>query len=333
MNVRPIRRRDPKHVTIAHISDLHFKPTTSFPRFVAAHGNEPAIMVEGDANLRELVRDLAAQKPDILAVTGDIADNPFSQALKELLVPQDERQLSEWNSSLTKTFADARVFLNEVCRVCGIEPAALFVIPGNHDFRLQGTYSGWGWKKKYQAESIASSFMQAFQGCGMEGPGAVVCYAPDAGDPTIILRLVCVDSNDTDAYLNFATGAVSQSNLEKIDRLNAPLPAIDPEPINPSVFRLCLVHHGWNAGRREYFRSRRGNRGPGVSQSRTDFIQQSPPAGQPILRAPRESTDPLSFVQRSTSCYSIGRRRRAGLWGGLDWQLCGTVGTAGFGGR
>lgn len=133
MIVRELSRKHPEYVTIAHISDLHFTPDTRFPP-------DP-----GGAHLAQLIEDIKNFQPDILAVTGDFADNPFSNALKQLSLDlfSHEAGWDAWNRSLRDTFVRSRNFLEDLCRQCHIEPAiGLFVVPGNHDYRLQGTYSG-----------------------------------------------------------------------------------------------------------------------------------------------------------------------------------------------
>jgi len=198
-------------------------------------------MEGGDDHLRNLVSEIAEQKPDLLAVTGDIADNPFSERLKELLSldPRENEKLSAWSDSLAATFQRAKRFLDDVCLSCEVNPRALFVIPGNHDFRLQGTYSG-GWfrEKKYHARAAASAFSTVFADSWSKEDATIVFADPGNG-PSFVLRIACFDSNDEDAYLNFATGAIAQVDLERINRLRE----VEGAKTDSTVFRLCLVHH------------------------------------------------------------------------------------------
>lgn len=235
MIVRELSRKHPEYVTIAHISDLHFTQDTRFPP-------DP-----GGAHLAQLIEDIKNFQPDILAVTGDFADNPFSNALKQLSLDlfSHEAGWDAWNRSLRDTFVRSRNFLEDLCRQCHIEPAiGLFVVPGNHDYRLQGTYSGILFKcfrRRYSAEALKSSFAEVFAGRGGDETFTVLCR--HAADPlNLVLRLVCLDSNDTDAYLNFATGAITQRELDRIDSLRAQ-PDSPPEARSAPTFRVCLVHH------------------------------------------------------------------------------------------
>ncbi len=65
MPVREIARKHAKCVTVAHISDLHFNSNTD-PR---------------GPHLEALIEDISSHKPDILVVTGDLADNPVREGL------------------------------------------------------------------------------------------------------------------------------------------------------------------------------------------------------------------------------------------------------------
>lgn len=240
MALRELARHNTRNLTIAHISDLHFTQDTDFPQ-IQTNQDGNSFLTRGDAHLRNLINDIAAQKPDILAVTGDIAENPFADKLRNLLVPDTrDPELSRWNDSLSVVFERANQFLHNACIVCDINSTGLFVIPGNHDLRLQGTYSGGFWRRKYQATAAESCFAQVFSGCAGEPDVTILCCrSPEKNGPTIMLRIVCLDSNDRDAYLNFATGAVSQSNLEKIDLLKQTSQLL----IDDAVFRIVLVHH------------------------------------------------------------------------------------------
>lgn len=246
MGPRELTRRDSKRVVIAHISDLHFTAETRFPELQSpekrnAPEEKNAPMTGGETHLRTLVADIAEQKPDLLAVTGDIADNPFAERLRELfaLTRTENSEAAIWSDSLGATFKRAKRFFEDICLSCNINPLALFVIPGNHDCRLQGTYSG-GWlgQKRYYAKAAAEAFSTTFATYWSKQDSTIFFSDPGNGTP-IVLRIACLDSNDSDAYLNFATGGVSQIDLESIDRLKV----ANGAPKEATLFRICLVHH------------------------------------------------------------------------------------------
>ncbi len=231
MAIRHINRKQAKRVTIAHISDLHFTPDTPFPDET------------GGSHLKALISDIREKEPDILVVTGDLADNPLRDRLVELMADLGGDEIDRFNERLPKTFSRVREFLDRACRQCGVDPGnGLFVVPGNHDYRLQGFYSGGWWGRKYTAEAVRSSFTDIFRDCyGSDEAFTLACHHPtDRSD--VVLRIVCLDSNGTDAYLNFATGAVSQAELGKVDLLGNE-EELTPELKKAVQFRVCLVHH------------------------------------------------------------------------------------------
>ena len=82
-------------VKIAHISDVHWE------------------RLDADAS-RRLTNALTREKPNAIAFTGDLVDNP-------------------WN------LRQAKLWLLELCDACGLNRYTdLIVVPGNHDYRLFG---------------------------------------------------------------------------------------------------------------------------------------------------------------------------------------------------
>jgi len=223
-----LTRKHSGRVTIAQISDLHFTTDTKLsPKDMSPH-------------LKALVDDIAKQAPDLLCVTGDIAENPWRTALRELTAEAlgDDTSLTQWNDSLEETFKRAREFLSFACDECRIDPTkGLFVIPGNHDYRIQGVHSGWLFSRKRSAQAAKSTFESIFAGMFPDSIVTLVCHH---GEDPIVLRIACLDSNSTDAYLNFATGAIEQPELDKLDCLGHALPGGLEKALQ---FRVCLVHH------------------------------------------------------------------------------------------
>jgi 3',5'-cyclic AMP phosphodiesterase CpdA len=228
----PLRKND-EFFTIAHISDLHFESSTVFP---------PDL---GNVHLEKLIADVGYYSPDILCVTGDIAENPWSEALRISNIRRlgSKTEFSQWNSSLLLTFRKSLAFLYHACRQWSIEPSTgLFVIPGNHDYRIQGTYGGFLGKKLQGVQALkGAEFREVF---GSHFRNSTIASKDNRGQWPIVIKIVCLDSNDTDAFMNFATGAVSTEELKKLEYFED---QESPEFLqligNFIEFRACLVHH------------------------------------------------------------------------------------------
>ncbi len=108
-------------ITIAHISDLHFTSRMEWPK----PKDKP--FDDFSTKLTELREDLVKQRPDVLMVTGDIADNASWEVTQDNLV-------TAWTY--------ARKFLEDVGRALFEKTERvkerLFVIPGNHDAGILG---------------------------------------------------------------------------------------------------------------------------------------------------------------------------------------------------
>ena len=155
-------------IKIAHLSDLHFTPEK-----------------EGASCYKSVQTDLPNLKPDLIVVTGDLADN---------------ERLTLNNSNLRKSFEIAKNFLISLCNGCNLEQKErLFVVPGNHDYRYKGCLNFWS---KVSSEIFKEVFKDFFQSK----------YIPD-----INLIVGCFDSNITNHTVNFSTGEVL---IEEFNRFN-----------------------------------------------------------------------------------------------------------------
>ena len=155
-------------IKIAHLSDLHFTPEK-----------------EGASCYKSVQTDLLNLKPDLIVVTGDLADN---------------ERLTLNNSNLRKSFEIAKNFLISLCNGCNLEQKErLFVVPGNHDYRYKGCLNFWS---KVSSEIFKEVFKDFFQSK----------YIPD-----INLIVGCFDSNITNHTVNFSTGEVL---IEEFNRFN-----------------------------------------------------------------------------------------------------------------
>jgi hypothetical protein len=113
------------------------------------------------------------------------------------------------------------------------------VVPGNHDCRIQGIYSRkFSRDRTFNAE--ASEFFAIF---GDYFQNKSVIFSNLNGSPPIVVKIICLNSNDTDVLLNFATGAVSAQELQKLSLLKTLGDANDDEIRKAVQFRACMVHH------------------------------------------------------------------------------------------
>ena len=95
------------------------------------------------------------------------------------------------------------MFLQHICNKLEIDPTkGLFVVPGNHDYRISGLYSGFIFKKitgVAAKKGIDSDFNNVFSPYFRSA--TIVSECSNASYP-IAIKLVSLDSNDTDAALN-----------------------------------------------------------------------------------------------------------------------------------
>ncbi len=242
-----IERQKPEYVTIVHLSDLHFVSHGSTPRFEANPDNE--------SNWDGLIRDIVDQRPDLVCVTGDIVDNPFSDLIKKALseslllrkLKGNEVEIKNWYNSLEETFTSALELLKLICSSANIDPEkSLYVIPGNHDYRIQGFFEEKSFLGNKLVAKIEQSPRSLFDIVFKRYFRSQRILFNSKAQPTsdadpIILSLVGFDSLAVDQVANFATGAISREEYEKFEFFNQKLEndALAGQP----EFRVSLVHH------------------------------------------------------------------------------------------
>src|SRR5436853_4676831 len=119
------QRKHNDYITIAHISDLHFKKDIELPDF---NKGQNSTMI--GAHLKTLIEDVQKFGTDILCLTGDIEDNTWKEALRraDLSSLNNEERLADWNTHLTIVFERMRTFLEDACKQLSINPQeGLFV--------------------------------------------------------------------------------------------------------------------------------------------------------------------------------------------------------------
>jgi 3',5'-cyclic AMP phosphodiesterase CpdA len=234
----PIDRKDPRYVRIVQISDLHFSEQTKYPRRPPSDGPAPGDLAP-DAFLTKLVDDIAKQQPDVICVTGDVADSKLLDAVKENTLGFFDRWLSrketprDYVTVLRKTFNDARRFFEYVCEEVKIDPAtSLFVIPGNHDYRPQGLLAEDPERVRIFGECFAP-YMESRR---------LLFRTVDAG--AIGVTLVCIDSNRDKTAAPLATGAITENEFLKFDFFRRADKVWGEAGIRgAATFGICLVHH------------------------------------------------------------------------------------------
>ncbi|HXJ91400.1 MAG TPA: metallophosphoesterase [Terriglobia bacterium] len=191
------KRKSEDKVVIAHISDLHFTASTN----------------RQDRVWRALVEDLNQIPLDLLAVTGDVIDGSVADRGKD---------------DVEKAFSNAKSYLlDDLCKPLGVDPlTSLLVIPGNHDFRLEGLV----WKEPQYRE-----FYRQFG-----------TYFTSRIYSELGIALFVFDSNAIDRSvklaINFATGLVKEEALIDHAALAADIGKNQPE-LWRSLTRVVLVHH------------------------------------------------------------------------------------------
>jgi len=183
-------------VVIAHISDLHFETTTD-------HENRV---------WKALCEDLKGfgKEIDLLAVTGDLIDSSVPDNLGR--------------NGVETAFRNVKNFLlNAVCTAAVVDPrVAMFVLPGNHDFRLTGLI----WKQ--------SQFDLFYREFGL--------YFGHRLFSQLRVAVFSFDSNSPDRPLNFATGLVKSTDLIDHNDQVREISRAYPELWRTST-RVVLVHH------------------------------------------------------------------------------------------
>jgi len=187
--------KDSKKVTILHISDLHFTSDTDIKR----------------VPISALVADVLKFKKDIdlIICTGDLTHNPLTEAFSD----------DHHKSSMKKV----RSFLESLCTLCKLDPRKrLFVVPGNHDYRIQGLF-----RRKASVARFHEYFDVYFRNC----------FVPEHE-----LLIYSFDSNTADAALNFATGLIDQDDLVKFQDKMHLWSEAEPEKF-ASATKIVLLHH------------------------------------------------------------------------------------------
>lgn len=138
------------------------------------------------------------------------------------------------------TFNNIRVALENLCAGVNLNSvSSLFVIPGNHDLRLSGficTRPGYRRGTKLFRSVFDKYYPEAVREITTK-PKSTGCIV---ANDLITLKIVCLDSNLVDRSFNFATGQISDKELQK---LTASKNLETRTVANPSEFRICLVHH------------------------------------------------------------------------------------------
>lgn len=244
-------------IKIAHISDLHFDSEMTWP---PQDPNQ-----RWAARLLALKDDLVDQKPNVLMVTGDIADNPSWELVEGSL-------MTAWRNALD--------YLMDLCQT--LFPGEnqytdrLFVIPGNHDAKVLGNASREELHhltenrlfkivrgclaavikhllKKHelgsQYEQIApifnSKMYEALQSIPSDSKRFRVIFAPYMRSrpiPDLKMVVFCIDSNyPEDSLLNFAQGLVSPAQAQALRKDAGAFRLTYPELRH--AYKLVLLHH------------------------------------------------------------------------------------------
>jgi 3',5'-cyclic AMP phosphodiesterase CpdA len=193
------RKRDGETV-IAHISDLHFTSRTNADEWL----------------WRALTSDLRDRKNqiDVLAVTGDLIDSPFSGAITQFIGYEDEA---------SQAFSKVSDYLLELCRELKIDPKeGLVVVPGNHDYRIKGMIQKGG-----QSTKFLSNFKDSFRPLLLPGLG---------------LCILVIDSNVIEKGVNLATGLVDRNDLLSFYELASRLRTENADAWH-SCTKIVMLHH------------------------------------------------------------------------------------------
>jgi len=220
-------RRDPRGVKIAHVSDFHFS-------------GDMVTVVDDDLerNLKRLRDDIADQQPDLVCVTGDVADSSLKEATYEDWKARLSRTLGypvlDFRDLLTLTWRAAREYFVSLCDAAGI-PASdrLFVIPGNHDYRVQGFGA---------SINDARTLFRSIFGEYLRSARFVFRYE---GEEPIGVAVLALDSNPPESEKTaLATGLVTEAELERFAFLVHNVEEFEKHGVRGlATFRVCLLHH------------------------------------------------------------------------------------------
>lgn len=244
-------------IKIAHFSDLHFDSEMTWP---PKDPNRPWA-----ARLLSLKEDLVDQRPHVLMVTGDIADNASWELVEGSLV-------TAWRNALD--------YLLNLCRTLfpgqGEYTDRLFVIPGNHDAKVLGNVNreelhrltkgrlfriarrclagvikhllkkhGLGSQYKKIAPIFDSKMREALQSIPSDSKHFREIFGPYMQSrpiPSLETVVFCVDSNyPEDSFLNFAQGLVSPAQAQALREDANAFRSSFPE--FKRAYKFVLVHH------------------------------------------------------------------------------------------
>jgi 3',5'-cyclic AMP phosphodiesterase CpdA len=196
-NLSNPQRKNSDKTAIVHLSDLHFKPDFD---------------EKTNSNLSNLRKDIIGYSPDAIIITGDIVNNSFLLSLYELtkealslkskidrLKRLKERFRSKFRdriySDLVASYSNAKDFIFRLCEDCEIDRNyGLFIVPGNHDYRLEGIISD-----KVSLDIFNQELGNYFISRPIPSLGVVICS---------------FNSNvENDNSLNFATGYVNEAEI------------------------------------------------------------------------------------------------------------------------
>ena len=188
----------PKHLdrtTLLHISDLHFTANSRW--------DQPPFSL--------LLADLGQHHGDIdlVVCTGDMIDSPIADTY--------------FHNSCDVAITNAKKFLMEVCLESEVDPEkGLFVVPGNHDYRVKGLV---------ESIRIKALFPIYFDS-----------YFRSALLPDLNVLIASFDSNGIDPRPYLATGVVEQQEFEGLVRW-LQLDPIRGHPTFRQLTRIALLHH------------------------------------------------------------------------------------------
>lgn len=180
-------------IRIAHLSDLHFTSEETNNAYYEAVKN-----------------DLSNLKPDLIAVTGDIADN---------------MDLDLSDIDIYKSFQSTKKFLENLCNLCKLDPKyRLFIVPGNHDYRCKGVFN---FKWKFYPQKFKEIFKDYFR----------TEYIEDLN-----LIVGCFNSNTTKKKINFSTGEVLVMEFNNFNENMNKWKRDAPEKVAKAK-KIALLHH------------------------------------------------------------------------------------------
>jgi 3',5'-cyclic AMP phosphodiesterase CpdA len=202
------KRKSRDKTVIAHISDLHFESDTK----------------HDDAVWAALAADLAEQKVDFLAVTGDLIESSVRDNMRK--------------QGIEGAFENVHRFLLSLCEHLKIDPEyGLGVVPGNHDFRAKGIASAdsrFELVKRVKQRFVRPHFAPFYQKFG-------TYYRPKLL-PSLNCCVFTFDSNTTDFGLNFASGRITNQDIVEFSSLSRKMEMEHRNEFG-SCTKVVLVHH------------------------------------------------------------------------------------------